>query len=63
MALTANEKEAQKLILNEITRAFDLLETHLKNFCKDTKGTSVPLNYVEMSIKIIKENMAKGAGL
>jgi hypothetical protein len=59
--LTPKEKEAQKIILSEINKAFDLLQNHLVDFCKNTKGTSVPMIYIEQSIKIIKENMAKGA--
>lgn len=61
--LTENELQAQRLILKEINKTLDLLEGHLIKFCGDTKGTSIPLVYVTHAIKIIKENMAKGAGL
>lgn len=61
--LTENEIKAQKLILQEINKSFDLLEGHLSRFCADTKGTSIPMVYITESIKIIKQNMAKGAGM
>lgn len=59
--MTDNEKKAQQLILLEINKALDLLENHLKKFCTDNKAQSVPIVYISASIKIIKENMAKGA--
>jgi hypothetical protein len=61
MALTAREKQAQKLILGEVNKALDLLQGHLQKFCESTNGTSVPMIYIDKSIKIIKENMQKGA--
>jgi hypothetical protein len=61
MTLSKKEKEAQRLILGEINKALDLLQNHLIKFCKDTNGTAVPMAYIDHSIKIIKENMEKGA--
>jgi hypothetical protein len=69
-ALTENEKKAQRLILTEIDKAMDLLENHLQRYCDEVapqftgqKSTVVPMAYIKESIKIIKENMKKGAGL
>lgn len=66
--MNANEKKAQELILREINKALDLLEKHLQNYCDDVavkftgqKATSVPMIYISSSIKIIKENIVKGA--
>jgi len=67
--MNKNEKKAQQLILSEVNKAFDLLESHLDKYCDEVapafigqKTTSVPMHYISQSIKIIKENMAKGAG-
>lgn len=59
--MTAKEKAAQQMILGEINKAMDLLEGHFKKFCAETNGTAVPMNYISNSIKVLKENMAKGA--
>lgn len=67
--LTANERKAQKLILEQVNTALDLLDGHLRKYCNEiaplynggTKVNSVPMEYIGTSIKIIKENMAKGA--
>jgi hypothetical protein len=69
--LSESEKEAQKMILGEIDKAFDLLEKHLQKYCKEVapkynggkQVQDVPMIYIEQSIKIIKDNMKKGAGL
>lgn len=61
MALSKKEKEAQKIILGEVNKALDLLQAHLQKFCSDTKGTSIPMVYIEQSIKIMKESYAEGA--
>ena len=66
--LSADERKAQMLILAEIDKALDLLQTHLQKYCDEVapeyigqKATSVPMVYIANSIKIIKENYRKGA--
>lgn len=65
--MTQNEQEAQKMILSEINKSLDLLQKHLHKYCNEVslqyngvKATSVPLIYIDQSIKIFKDNMQKG---
>lgn len=67
--LTRKERQAQKLILKEIDKAIDLLHEHFKKYCNEVaplynggqKATAVPLEYIDRSVKIIKENYHIGA--
>jgi hypothetical protein len=67
--LNANEQKAQALILEQVNNTLDLLQKHLQKYCDEVapmynggqKVTSVPMAYIDQSIKIVKENMAKGA--
>ena len=67
MKLTKSEKEAQQLIQTEINKAIDLLHNHLQKYCDEVslayngvKATSVPMIYINESVKILKQNMQKG---
>lgn len=67
--MTQKEKEAQKLIIGEVNKALDMLHAHFKKYCEEVaplynegkKSTTVPLVYIEQSIKIFKENFNKAA--
>lgn len=67
--LTENERKAQALILEQVNNTLDMLQKHLQKYCDEVapmynggqKVTSVPMAYIEQSVKIIKKNMAKGA--
>jgi hypothetical protein len=67
--LTENEKKAQQLIVKEVNNALEMLELHFKKYCEEVaplyndgkKATSVPLIYIEQSIKIFKDNFNKAA--
>ncbi len=47
-------KAANELIKEEIFKALDQLEIHLKNFCRDTEKTDVPFVYVHITIERMK---------
>jgi hypothetical protein len=66
--LTAEEKKAQKFIVEQVTNALDLLETHFKKYCDEVapaytgaKSTAVPMVYISESIKRFKESYKKGS--
>lgn len=59
--LTPKEKQAQKMILDQIEKSMDLLKDHLHKFCKDNNAGSVPMVYIETSMKILIHNMRTGA--
>lgn len=59
--MTANEKKAHQIIVNEVNKAMNLLESHLSKFCKDTNGTAIPFIYVQSSIKILMDGYNNGA--
>lgn len=70
MQLNKKEKDAQRLIMGEIFKTLDLLQNHLQKYCDEVaplytgqKSTVVPMEYINQTVKTIKENMAKGAGL
>jgi hypothetical protein len=60
MQLTDKEKEAQKLIIESTQKAMDLLLTHLNSFCTTTGAVSIPMVYIESSVKILMEGLRKG---
>jgi TPP-dependent indolepyruvate ferredoxin oxidoreductase alpha subunit len=68
--ISKNELEAKKLIVSEVEKAIDLLEEHLKKYCDELsikihgqKSNYVPMAYISESVKILKQNYRKGAGL
>jgi hypothetical protein len=69
MSLTNKEKKAQQLIVGEVNKALDMLQNHFKKYCEEVapmyndgkKSDSVPIIYIEQSIKIFKESFNKSA--
>lgn len=60
-------KKANELILNEVDKAMDLIEAHLKRYCTDVSmeafgqpSISVPMIYISESIKIMKKSYREG---
>lgn len=68
MGLNEREKQAQELIIKEVEKALDLLQAHLHKYCKEVapqftgvEGKSVPIHYIDESIKLFKNAYRKGA--
>ena len=59
--MTDNEIKAQKIIISEVQNAIKLLENHLQKFCDDNETSTIPMNYVRTSVKLLLEGYLKGA--
>lgn len=61
IALTADEKKAQQIIINEVDKAVNLLVSHLNKFCVENKAGSVPFVYIKTSADILLKSYKEGA--
>ena len=61
MALSRKEKKAQKLIVDEVKKAVDLLGNTSSKYCKDHDTKAVPLVLLENYREILINNYKKGA--
>lgn len=58
--MTKKEIEAQDIIVHEVEKVVNILHAHLKKFSTDNGATSVPIVYIDHSVKILLENYKKG---
>jgi hypothetical protein len=61
MKLTKKELEAQKLIVNEVEKAINLLIRTSENFCKENLTKAVPIVVLKEFERVLLENFKKGA--
>ena len=61
MKLTKKEKEAQKLIVNEVERATNLLVKTSVNFCEENLTKAVPIIILKEFERVLLESYKKGA--
>lgn len=54
------EKEAKMLIISENEKIFELLLNNLKSVAEKWKSDSVPVELVEISMKVIIDSFKKG---
>lgn len=59
--LSDKEREAQKIIVNEVIKAIHLLNHHFRKYCDTNKVKDVPMAYIDYSSRVFMENYAKGA--
>lgn len=58
--MTANEKKAQALIVEQVENTIKLLENHLQKYCDENKVSSVPMNYIRTSATLLITGYKKG---
>jgi len=59
--MTKKEKEAQRLIVEEIEKATNLLVSTCENWCKETSAKAVPLLLVQSFAETMISSFKKGA--
>lgn len=59
--LNANEKQAQKIIINQVQQMMDLLLRHANKYCVDNSTGSIPFVVLKTSVDVMMKSFKEGA--